>query len=354
MRRSKHRISAFSLSFLDIMACGFGAVTLLFLILKHDVTSLESADPLLNAEVNLLQEDLRVGEEALVELRNSLARVDESLVEAQGLSARVVADIEKTRRELSAQADPEQQIEILRKQVETLERETANLQEQGNADNVRQFIGDGERQYLTGLKLGGKQILILVDASASMLSDSIVNVIRRRNMSDSVKRNSEKWQRAIRTTEWLVAQLPQDSRYQIYVFNTAAEAVAGDDRRWRDTADRQGLDSAIKKLTQVVPAGGSSLINAFLAINSFDTPPDNLFLITDGLPTQGRKPSGFKTITGRDRLKLFAEATQMLPRRLPVNILLFPMEGDPMAAASFWQLALSSQGSFMSPSRDWP
>ena len=103
-----------------------------------------------------------------------------------------------------------------------------------------------------------------------------------------------------------------------------------------------------------MPAGGSSLINAFLAINSFDTPPDNLFLITDGLPTQGRKPSGFKTITGRDRLKLFAEATQMLPRRLPVNILLFPMEGDPMAAASFWQLALSSQGSFMSPSRDWP
>ena len=65
MRRSKHRISAFSLSFLDIMACGFGAVTLLFLILKHDAISLESADPLLNAEVNLLQEDLRVGEEAL-------------------------------------------------------------------------------------------------------------------------------------------------------------------------------------------------------------------------------------------------------------------------------------------------
>ena len=83
MRRSKHRISAFSLSFLDIMACGFGAVTLLFLILKHDATSLETADPLLNAEVNLLQEDLRVGEEALVALRNSLARVDESLVEVQ-------------------------------------------------------------------------------------------------------------------------------------------------------------------------------------------------------------------------------------------------------------------------------
>ena len=33
----KRRITAFSLSFLDIMACGFGAVTLLFLILRHSV-----------------------------------------------------------------------------------------------------------------------------------------------------------------------------------------------------------------------------------------------------------------------------------------------------------------------------
>ena len=37
---SRRRISSFNLSFLDIMACGFGAVTLLFLILRHSVVGL--------------------------------------------------------------------------------------------------------------------------------------------------------------------------------------------------------------------------------------------------------------------------------------------------------------------------
>jgi len=35
--RTRRKITAFSLSFLDIMSCGFGAVVLLFLIIKHNV-----------------------------------------------------------------------------------------------------------------------------------------------------------------------------------------------------------------------------------------------------------------------------------------------------------------------------
>ena len=354
MRKGKHRVSAFSLSFLDIMACGFGAVTLLFLILKHDANAIATAQPDQAAEVNLLQVDIREGEAELVALNNSLAEMEKRLVEAQGLSNRVLKEIDDTRRELSIQKDPEQDISLLRKQVEELEQENAKLLEQGNANNVRRFVGQGQRQYLTGLKLGGKRILILVDGSASMLSDSIVNIIRTRNMGDAAKRNAEKWRRAVRTTEWLVAQLPHDSRYQVYVFNTDVKALSGDIGQWRDTADRQGLDKVIEQLSRHVPGGGTSLINAFDAANDFAGTPDNLFLITDGLPTQGRKASGDRTISGRDRLKLFAKAIEVLPRRMPVNVLLFPMEGDPFAAASFWQLALNTQGSLLSPSRDWP
>ncbi|TNF07871.1 MAG: VWA domain-containing protein [Gammaproteobacteria bacterium] len=354
MRKGKHRVSAFSLSFLDIMACGFGAVTLLFLILKHDANAIATAQPDQAAEVNLLQVDIREGEAELVALNNSLAEMEKRLVEAQGLSNRVLKEIDDTRRELSIQKDPEQDISLLRKQVEELEQENAKLLEQGNANNVRRFVGQGQRQYLTGLKLGGKRILILVDGSASMLSDSIVNIIRTRNMGDAAKRNAEKWRRAVRTTEWLVAQLPPDSRYQVYVFNTDVKALSGNVGQWRDTADRQGLDKVIEQLSRHVPGGGTSLINAFDAANGFAGTPDNLFLITDGLPTQGRKASGDRTISGRDRLKLFAKAIEVLPRRMPVNVLLFPMEGDPFAAASFWQLALNTQGSLLSPSRDWP
>jgi hypothetical protein len=30
------------------------------------------------------------------------------------------------------------------------------------------------------------------------------------------------------------------------------------------------------------------------------------------------------------------------------------MEGDPMAAVSFWKLAVDTRGSFLTPTRDWP
>ena len=45
--------------------------------------------------------------------------------------------------------------------------------------NLRSFAGDGDRQYLSGLKVGGKRIFLLVDASASMLAEDIVNAVRR-------------------------------------------------------------------------------------------------------------------------------------------------------------------------------
>ena len=48
------------------------------------------------------------------------------------------------------------------------------------AGHAHQGIGSGDRQYLTGLKVGGERILVLVDVSASMMDESVVNVIRLR------------------------------------------------------------------------------------------------------------------------------------------------------------------------------
>jgi hypothetical protein len=83
--------------------------------------------------------------------------------------------------------------------------------------------------------------------------------------------------------------------------------------------------------------------------------PDNIFLITDGLPTQGTGSTARGTkVSGNQRQRLFRQAVRQLPAGVPVNIILAPMEGDPLAASEFWQLAQSTRGSFMSPSRDWP
>ena len=348
----RKRTTAFSLSFLDIMACGFGAVTLLFLILRHNSMVVEIPDVNLTAEVDLLVQDIRDAEQDRVELLNSIEEIEKRLVEAQGASRRYVTELEEL--EESIQSDPNQ-VAMLRRQVEELERETANMEEIEFGDKVRQFLGDGNRQYLTGLKLGGERVLILVDASASMLADNVVNVIRRRNMSDEMIRESPKWVWAMRTVEWLLAQLPPSSRFQVYLFNTeAVPAVFDTEGEWLDAADSLDLEDAVAGMRQFVPGGGTSLENAMEAIRAFADKPDNLFLLTDGLPTQGKTPPSKYMVTGEQRRRNFLNAVARLPRGIPVNTILFPMEGDPEAAALFWQFAMTTNGAFIAPSRDWP
>ena len=349
----KNRSTPFSLSFLDIMACGFGAVTLLFLILRHNVTEIDTPDVRVSAEVNLLQDDIRDAEEDRVELLNSLEEIALELVVAQGLSKRVVTEL--VEEEKSIQFDPEEQVAMLRRQVEELERETANMEEVEFADKVREFLGEGNRQYLTGLNLGGERVLILVDGSASMLADTVVNAVRRRNMDDEQKKRSPKWDWTMRTVEWLLAQLPPSSRFQIYVFNTESyPAVEGSEGEWLDAADSLQLERAVNGMRDYSPGGGTSLEKAFLSITDFEQLPDNLFLLTDGLPTQGTSPPKKYLVTGAQRRKNFQSAVNKLPRGIPINTILYPMEGDPEAAALFWQLAMNSNGAFIAPSRDWP
>ena len=107
-------------------------------------------------------------------------------------------------------------------------------------------------------------------------------------------------------------------------------------------------------LRAVAPRGGTSLYHAFAALRTMNPRPDNLILLTDGLPTQGRTPPRRKTVSGKQRAKLFSQALEQLPSGIPVNVILFPFEGDPLAASGFWKLAMATGGSFMSPSQDWP
>ena len=348
----KRRNIAFSLSFLDIMACGFGAVTLLFLILRHNATEIQTPDVRLSAEVNMLLMDIRQADAEKTLLLNSLEQIDLELVKAQGLSDRVLTDLQET--EKSIQSDPNE-MDKLRLQVEKLEDETAQMEEVEFGDRVREFVGDGNRQYLTGLKLGGERVLILVDGSASMLADTVVNALRRRNMDDDQKQQSVKWQWTMRTVEWLLAQLPPSSRYQVYIFNAEATPVSPDtDGIWLDAADSLALETSVRDLSNHVPNSGTSLVNAFSVLADFDDQPDNIFLLTDGLPTMSETAPKKYMVTGGQRRKHFNVALTKIPAGISVNTILFPMEGDPEAAALYWQLALDTEGAFIAPSRDWP
>jgi hypothetical protein len=188
-----------------------------------------------------------------------------------------------------------------------------------------------------------------------MLDETIVNIIRRRNLPLDVRRQADKWQRAVATVDWLTTQLPRSSRFQIYTFNEeAGPLVEGGEGGWLDAGSSEDLELAVAAMREAVPQGGTNLVRGLAALDALRPAPDNLILLVDGLPTMGDESSRRRTISGSKRLGLFRKAVRRIPRGVPVNVVMFPMEGDPGAAGAFWNLAVTTHGSYMSPSSDWP
>lgn len=361
----RRETNVFSLSFLDIMSCGFGAVILIYITINHGTeTSGVQVDAETMAEVKKIEAVIETETENQVTLKNSLALVDEQIESTDRNIAEIVKSIEQLTLEITKNRDLsttdvdeiealKAELKVLQEEAETLSASIDAAEEQGQS--LRAVTGEGDRQYLTGLNMGGRHILVLLDASTSMLDQTIVNIIRRRNLSPTEQRSSEKWQRGLRTVEWITANMPATARFQIVTF--AEEATAVDqtsEGRWLSAETPQALENALNQLADLTPNGGSNLHAAFGAIENLDPLPDNVFLITDGLPTQGVRPAKGSLVSARDRLQHFTDALTTLNLTVPINVILLPMEGDPVASPSFWRLAQITGGAFLSPARDWP
>ncbi|MDR4508177.1 MAG: hypothetical protein MRJ65_08075 [Candidatus Brocadiaceae bacterium] len=357
--------NVFSLSFIDALTCGLGAIILLFIIGNAKGTAQRNeVTKELHGEVDRREKEVLQGKKHLIDARNTLEKIVEEMAQTQGLSRKLIEAIEQKKIEIASYENEtlaskehinrlKADLKSLEEGIKRLEGGSSSLDDYGS--KLRRFPGEGDRQYLTGLKMGGERIFILIDASASMLDDTIVGIIRRRNLTDEEKVRSAKWQHAVSTIDWLTTQLPLTGKFQIYTFNeTAIPLIEGTEGKWLDTDNAPRLNEMVSRLRQVVPQKGTSLVNAFSVLHKVSPPPDNIFLLTDSLPTMGRdKPRGNR-VSGKKRLSLFKEAVRMLPPGVPVNTILYHMEGDPIAASSYWQLAMVTNGAFFSPSRDWP
>ncbi len=362
---ARRRLSPFSLAFLDIMFCGFGAVVLLVLLVNaRMVSSRRETHRDLRGEVERLEQEVAAGRGYLVRLQERGQAAEARLDEIRSRSRQVVAEIVRVRRKLAG-FDREIRagrggIRQLEAELKGLEAERRGLATKIGADRekgraVLRFEGEGHRQYLTGLRLGGRRVLILVDTSASMLDRSVVNVIRRRNMDREARRNAPKWQRVKKTVAWIVANLSSGVRIQVHAFAEKAKSLDPETpAAWVRVTDRERVAAIMARLDAVVPDGGTSLENGLRVAAALSPRPDNIILLTDGLPTMGAQRSPDRLVPGEKRQRLFVRAVQRLPGRIPVNIILFPMEGDPVAAALYWKLAVQTGGSFFTPTADWP
>ncbi len=359
---ARRPFAVFNMSFLDCMSCGFGAVLLVFLIISAQITEQTEAE-VTDLRGEALRMEVRVAgarahleqlAEQLAALRAARATAATAVAEARGSTQLTAARLEDLEAEL---AERDRALDQVKAELQSLAAQRSQqLEQEALQENaLLKRAGEGQRQYLTGLRTGGRHVLVLVDTSASMLARNIVNIVRLRNMDPATQREAPKWRQAVGTVEWLAAQFPADAEFQIYGFSLEAKPlIEGTQGRWLGVTKENNLEEAIRRLREIVPSGGTSLHAAITAASSLKPLPDNVYLVVDGLPTQGTGRPTSGTVSGATRLKLFQRALGRVPPGVPFNIILLPMEGDPDAATAYWTLARRTQGSFMSPAADWP
>ena len=114
--------------------------------------------------MSLIEVEILDGRKNLVLARNTIEQLEDQKQTAEGQIAQIVALIEELRAELSTYDNDTlakiERAEKLQSDIESLEEEKKRLlaleqEREEEGTRVRSFTGDGDRQYLTGLKVGG-------------------------------------------------------------------------------------------------------------------------------------------------------------------------------------------------------
>ena len=211
---ARRQTTTFSMSFLDVISCGFGAVVLFYTIISAQAGLYrikENSD--LNSDAKRLEQEVLDGYKHLAELRNALESTEDRKIRAAGLSREMQDKLKATEEELARfEHDTlarREALERLKADLKSLEESTRRLKAAPRPSIRASRTPVLDRQQLVTLRVDGKRVLVLVDASASMLDETLVNVIRLRNMPPERRIASAKWQQAVNTIEWVAARLPQ-------------------------------------------------------------------------------------------------------------------------------------------------
>jgi len=198
-------------------------------------------------------------------------------------------------------------------------------------------------------------VLFLIEASGGMMADSADETVPLLSLPDEEKRQTEKWTRVLRAVEWLLTALKPPSGYQIFYFNKEVLPIIPTRlTEWLPIEDRATTAEVISRLREITPEGGANLERAFYFVGGLNPRPDNIILFADGLPTLSDSAATGSVVDEASRIRMFSAAQRQMPIGVPLNVIMFPWNGDPAAAANFWLLATKAKGSFICPSRTWP
>ena len=351
LANKRREAEVFSLAFLDCICCGFGAVLLVFILSISQKQIIDKADvDELRDRVHKMAAQITMSEQDLDRLARVLAAAQLELQDVNAKNNQDELKLADRRRELLLML---QQTGAMKDALNTLLGEKKNLPTEDHAPVPIPNVD--RRQYLTGVRLTGNFVVFVVRMSGSMLDDTIDLAASRLDDSDEKKREAPKWQRVIHSLEWMIASLGPETHFQVLFFNEDIVPVLPDRAdEWFSTKDKKTVADIVKRLHQVTPKGGANLERAFAAVRYLPRLPDSIVLFTDGLPTKSETLPYDGEVGEEQRIRFFEIAVKQLPPRIPVSTIMFPMNGDPAAAAEYWMLANASRGAFVSPAKSWP
>lgn len=344
----KRKTESTTLAFLDIISCGLGAVILIFLIIKHNVDiGSEQTEDLQSQLASLIEQtkDLSVEMEGLRQQNSDAEQagksMEDQLVDAEG---KLVS--------LSRQnASKKEQNKIVEGKIEEIEVSTP-------VDQI-DLQGVGQANYIIGMKVEGQRIAILIDHSTSMTYPTLEQAILSKFDTKAQRRNAPKWQQTIRIVKWLMVRIPTQSQFAFIGFNDKSGMISPG-TSWSSAANQGDLGNTVQNISSISPSGGTNLeVGVRLALNMHPK-PTNIYIVTDGLPTQGSARCAKKrSITPKCREKLLSNISSYLKNtfpkgKVPINVILLPMTGDPSAQAHYWGWATATKGMVLSPSEKWP
>ena len=95
------------MTFLDVMASGFGAIIMIYLLVNHSVDeSITRVSASLTAEVTMLEEDIQDGVRNLVQLRNALATITDRVASARQQARQISAESKTVEAKTPPKPDP--------------------------------------------------------------------------------------------------------------------------------------------------------------------------------------------------------------------------------------------------------
>ena len=370
----RQSVVAFGLSFLDVLCCGLGAAVLLLLVVKHGeaVAEVDAAGYLIE-HVTEIQELIATKAKQKTELERVS---DETQRQIVALTARddarsSISRLQSTRL-TSLLRELQQQRLALSSARQTLANDVAERQQ---AEKEAQQIAS--QQHLTGLMVNNDRVVVLLDSSASMLSSTLVDIIRLRASTPQIQLRAEKWTSARGAAKWVIDRLPDEASYQVLTFSdgvhdSLGNAIVGAQiPRWETKHDAASTTSQLDlSLQDLVPKGATDLKTALAAASSMSPSPAQVILITDGYPTlPGRTsldrirdcpralPGQVPLISPQCRESIFHNALRVNRRDLRgirIDVVLYPLEGDSNAVHGYWELANSYGGRLLTPVPGWP